>query len=152
MFVEQLDQLGEVRQRPGQAVDLVDHDDVDLLRPHLIEQLLQGRADQRGPRKGSIVEVVGDEPPALVGLALDIGLARLPLGVEGVEREVEIVVGGFARVDRAALERRNGGFGWLHRAEPPPGDAALTSPFSPKNLAPFQLVPVIRNAMVDRLV
>ena len=28
--VEHLDDLGEVGQRPGQAVDLVDHDDVDL--------------------------------------------------------------------------------------------------------------------------
>ena len=30
MGVEQLDQLGEVGQRPGQPVDLVDNDDVDL--------------------------------------------------------------------------------------------------------------------------
>ena len=30
MFVEQLDELCEVRQGPGQTVDLVDNDDVDL--------------------------------------------------------------------------------------------------------------------------
>ena len=30
VLVEQLDELGKVRQRAGQAIDLVDHDDVDL--------------------------------------------------------------------------------------------------------------------------
>jgi hypothetical protein len=30
MLVEQLDQLGEVGERPGEPVDLVDHDDIDL--------------------------------------------------------------------------------------------------------------------------
>ena len=29
MFVEQLDELGEVSERPGQAIDFVDYDDVD---------------------------------------------------------------------------------------------------------------------------
>jgi hypothetical protein len=33
------------------------------------------------------------EPPALVGLALDIGLAGFALGVEGVEGEIEIMLG-----------------------------------------------------------
>jgi hypothetical protein len=36
-------------------------------------------------------------------LALDIGLAGLVLGIERVEFEVEIVLGRFAGVDRAAL-------------------------------------------------
>ena len=31
--VEQLDQLGEVRERAGQAVDLVDHDNIDPVVP-----------------------------------------------------------------------------------------------------------------------
>ena len=29
MLVEQLDQLGEVRERAGQAVDFIDHDNID---------------------------------------------------------------------------------------------------------------------------
>ena len=33
MTIEQLDELGEVRQRAGQAVHLVDHDDIDLACP-----------------------------------------------------------------------------------------------------------------------
>jgi hypothetical protein len=40
MPVEQLDQLGKVRQRPGQAVDLVDDDHVDFARPHFGKQFL----------------------------------------------------------------------------------------------------------------
>ena len=32
MAIEQLDELGEVRQRAGQAVDLVNDDDIDLCR------------------------------------------------------------------------------------------------------------------------
>ena len=77
MLVEQLDQLGEIRQRPGQPVDLVDDDDVDLAGPDLGQQLLQGRAVERGPGKAAVVITVGDQPPALMGLTLDIGLAGL---------------------------------------------------------------------------
>ena len=34
MLVEELDQLGEVGERPGQPVDLVDDDDVDASGPN----------------------------------------------------------------------------------------------------------------------
>jgi hypothetical protein len=37
MPVEQLDELRKIRQRSGQAVDLVDHDDVDLADPHVLQ-------------------------------------------------------------------------------------------------------------------
>jgi hypothetical protein len=47
MFVEQLDQLGEVCQRTGQPVDLVDDNDIDLAGPDLVEKGLQGSALQR---------------------------------------------------------------------------------------------------------
>src|ERR1700732_4737887 len=43
-------------------------------------------------------------------LALDIGLAGFALGVEGVEGEIEIMLGRFARVDRAALRPGNDRF------------------------------------------
>ena len=42
-------------------------------------------------------------------LALDVGLASFPLGVERVEGEIEIMLGRLARVDRAALH--NGAIG-----------------------------------------
>jgi hypothetical protein len=35
-------------------------------------------------------------------LALDIGLTGLPLGIQGVELQVQIVLGGYAGIDGAA--------------------------------------------------
>ena len=101
MLVEQLDQLGEVRQRAGQAVDLVDHDDVDLAGLDLGEKLLQGRAVERGTGEGAIIIAAGNQAPALVRLTLYIRLAGLPLRVQGVEFEIEIMLGRFPGVDRA---------------------------------------------------
>src|SRR5438067_13843723 len=75
MLVEQLHQLGEVGQRAGEPVDLVDHHDVDLFVPEIGEQAVQSGAVEGGARDPAIVVAVGNEPPALVGLALDIGLA-----------------------------------------------------------------------------
>src|SRR5262249_11310323 len=42
MAVEQLDELGKVGQRAGQAVDLVDDDDIDLASFHVGQEPLQG--------------------------------------------------------------------------------------------------------------
>ena len=55
MPVENLDEPREIRQRPGQPVDLVDHDDVDPPGLDVGEQPRQGRPHQppdigRGPR------------------------------------------------------------------------------------------------------
>ena len=43
VLVEDLDDLGEVGQRPGQPVDLVDDHDIDALVANVGEQPLQGR-------------------------------------------------------------------------------------------------------------
>ena len=43
MLVEDLDDLGEVGQRPGQPVDLVDDHHVDLARAHIRQQPLECR-------------------------------------------------------------------------------------------------------------
>jgi hypothetical protein len=53
MGVEQLDQLGKVGERAGQAVDLVHHHHVDLAGAHLGEQSLQSRAVERGAGRTS---------------------------------------------------------------------------------------------------
>ena len=55
MGVEELDQLGEVGQRAGQAIDLVDHDDVDLAGADVGEQPLQGGPVHRAAGKAAIV-------------------------------------------------------------------------------------------------
>jgi hypothetical protein len=102
MLVELLHQLREICQRSGQPVHLVDDDDIDLPAAEVAKQLLQGRAVQRGPGQSAIIVPCPDQPPALVGLALDIGLASLSLCVERIELEVEIMFGRFAGVDCAA--------------------------------------------------
>ena len=42
--IEQFHQLGEVRQRTGQPVDLIDDDDIDLPSFDAFQEMLQGRA------------------------------------------------------------------------------------------------------------
>ena len=114
--LEQLDQLGKIRQRAGQPVDLVNQHDVDLARANIGQQLLQRRPFKRGAGEGAIVIMVGDEPPAFVRLALDIGLTGLALGVERVEGEVEVMLCRLARIDGAARELANGS---VHATENP---------------------------------
>src|SRR4249919_3883171 len=113
----------------------------------------------------AVVEPVSNQTPAFVGLTLDISFASLPLGVEGVEGEIEIMFGGFARVDRAALSflrvrlhdarslrtfaRRldEEGVG-MARASSGVRSASLRRP---KKRGPFQLALVIFLAITDRL-
>src|SRR3954451_7174478 len=93
----------------------------------------------------------GYELPALVCLALDGGLAGLSLGIEGVEGEIEVMLGGFAGVDRAALDLWRRAF--LHGPAPRLARAADRSwpSVRPKKRQPFQRVPVISLAMAERL-
>ena len=83
MRVEQLDELGEVGERSGEAIDLIDDDDVDPFGLHLQQELLQGRALHRPAGEAAVVVTIPNQPPALMRLALDVGLARLPLGRRG---------------------------------------------------------------------
>jgi hypothetical protein len=75
MLVEKLHQFGKISQRAGQAVDLVDDDDIDLAAADIVQQLFQRRAVEGGAGQAAIVITGPDQPPALVGLAPDIGLA-----------------------------------------------------------------------------
>ena len=73
MRIEQLDQLGEVGQRPCQTVDLVDDDDVDLAGADIVQQLLKV-GTVSGPAGVSAIVIAGtDHGPAGMGLALNIG-------------------------------------------------------------------------------
>jgi hypothetical protein len=47
--------------------------------------ILQGRAVEGGAGEAAVVVVIGDEAPALMRLAFDIGLAGFPLGIKRVE-------------------------------------------------------------------
>ena len=101
VFIEKLDELGEIGEGAGQAIDLVDDDRVDPPGANGLHKGLQGGPIHRAAGKSAVVEMAGDKAPAFVGLALDIGLARLPLGVEGVELLLQARVGGDPRIDRA---------------------------------------------------
>ena len=83
--VEHLDQLGKVHERARQAVDLVDHHDIDQSVFDVRQQALQRRAFQRAARNTAVVILIADQHPAFSAMAGDIGLAGFPLGMEAVE-------------------------------------------------------------------
>src|SRR6202035_40699 len=165
-----------------EAIDLVDHHGVDLAAPDIGQEVLQGRAGEGGTRKPAIVVAIRNQAPALMRLALDIGLAGFPLGIERVEFEIEVVLGRFAGVDRAALGLGNDRLHGLRSPSPTgglcaapagcdlaarirrrllfgagdtlaaSGKAVDSAPLrSPKKRGPFQLVPVMVRAIVERL-
>jgi hypothetical protein len=72
----------QVRQRPCQAVDLVDHNDVDLPGADVVQELLQVGAFG-GPAGVSPVVVAGPgQGPAGMGLAFDVGGGGLILRIQ----------------------------------------------------------------------
>ena len=78
-----LDQLGEVGERAGQPIDLIDDDHVDPSRLHIGEQLLKRRPIHRPAGIAAVVVAIPDQSPALMRLALDVGLATPPAGRRG---------------------------------------------------------------------
>jgi hypothetical protein len=102
MHVEQLDELCEVRQGPGQTVDLVDNDDVNLPGPHVFQQSLQGRPVGVATREAAIIVFAAQQGPASVSLASDIGLRGIILGIERVKVLIKLLVSRDAGVDGAA--------------------------------------------------
>ena len=139
--VEQLHQLGEVGQGTGEPVDLVDHDDVDLPGPDILQEPLQGRAVGRSAGIAAVVIPGAQQGPAVMGLAADIGLGGLMLGVEGVELLVQPIFRRDPGIDGAADPL--GGFG---------GHADLFGRSRrPKKRGPDQRVPVIATATSVRL-
>src|SRR3984893_8487374 len=146
MGIEQLNQLGEVGQRPRQAVDLVDDDDVNLPGADIVQQLLKV-GTLGGPAGGSPIVIAGaDQSPAGMGLAFDVGGGSLVLRVQRVDLLVEPVLGRDPGIDRAAdLLDRSSPHGWT-----PIVDLSSLSR-RPKKRGPFQLVPVMRKATLERL-
>ena len=135
--LEYFDNPGEVGERAGQPVDLVDDDHVDDAASRHRAAAAAGRALHDAAGEAAVVVAVGDEHPAFVLLALDVGERRLALGVEGVELHLEAFFRRLAGVDGAA-ELADGS---LH--------FALRDGRSAKNAGPFQRVPVIARAIAD---
>ena len=101
MGIKCLDQLGEVGERAGQPIDLIDDDHVDPSRLQVDEQLLQRWPIHRPAGEAAVVVTIPNQSPTLVRLALDVGLARFPLGVEGIEILLKPLLRRDARIDGA---------------------------------------------------
>jgi hypothetical protein len=112
---------GEVQQRPRQPIHFVDRHAIDAARGDVGQQTLERRPLHVAAGEAAVVVAVGRAGPAFMGLALDEGLSRLALGVEGVELLLQALLGALARVD-GATQRGAGGRrqlavpGRVHRA------------------------------------
>jgi hypothetical protein len=100
--VEGLDHPGEVGERAGQPVDLVDEHDIDPAALDIGEKALQRRSRHGAAGETTIVVCALDEPPTLVSLAGDVGFTSLPLRVQRIEGLVQALLGRLAGIDRAA--------------------------------------------------
>ena len=130
--IEQLDNLREIHQRPGQSIDLVDHDRIDPMLGDVREEALQGRPLQGSAGQPAIIIAGLDQPPSFAPLAADEGLARFALGVQRIEVLLQSLFGGFAGVDGTASYRR-----------------FQRHVVNPKNRGPDEWAPVIRRATSD---
>ena len=92
MAVEQFE-LGEVGERAGQAVDLVNDNDINLSSFDVGQEPLQGRVVGRASGIAPVIVAGPDQGPAGMGLAADIGLRGIMLGVERVKVLLKPVVG-----------------------------------------------------------
>ena len=154
--VEAVHYPGEVEQRAAQAVDFVDDHHVDLAGLHVLHEALEGWAFKVRAGEAAVGTLLGDELPAEPCLASDILLAGFALGIQGVEVLIESRGGGLACVDRAALgfraRRRGRRLSSLCHARASVVWVAPGRRWSPKNVYPFQGVPLISRAICDRLV
>ena len=103
--VEGLDDLGEVGQAAGEAIDFVNHDGVDLLGRNVFEQLFERGPVHVSARVAAVVVASGNDSPALVALTQDESLAGFPLRIEGVEGLLQTFLTGLPRIDRTTNDR-----------------------------------------------
>jgi hypothetical protein len=132
LFVELFDDLGEVGQGAGESVNFINDDGVDSLRGNIVQKLFQSWPFHVAAGEAAIVIASGDDMPSLVALAEDVSFARLSLGIQGIERLLQPLLGRFAGIDGAANPSSHG-----FR--------------TPKNRGPDHRVPVISRAILDRL-
>ena len=99
--VEHLDDLGEVDQRSGQPVDLVDHHDVYLGRAYVSQKSLQARAVECPSRPATVIIGCWHGLPAFVSLAHNEGFASLALRLKRIKLLLQALFRGLARINRA---------------------------------------------------
>ena len=107
VLFEDLDNAGEVDQRPAQPVHLVDDHAVDRPAANVGQEPFQGGPVQVAAAEAAIVVALGQGDKPLAALAEDEGFGGLALRVERVEFLIEAFVGGLAGVD-GATELANG--------------------------------------------
>jgi hypothetical protein len=86
----------------GSTDRLVDDDYVDPPRLDIGEQPLEGWPNHRAAGTAVVVVTIPNQSPTLVCLVLDVGLALLPLGVEGIEFLLEPLLGREARIGQCS--------------------------------------------------
>jgi hypothetical protein len=74
--IEDIDDLGEVGEGAGQAVDFVDDDDIDLTRMDVGKELLEPQPIETAAREPAVIVRGRHQLPALGLLAEDVCLAR----------------------------------------------------------------------------
>ena len=99
--IKSLDQFGEVCERAGEAVDLVDDYHVDLAGLDIGQQLFECGSVQVAAGIGGVVIMLGEGSPSLRGLTLYIGLAGVSLGIERIEFQRKAAFRGFTGIDGA---------------------------------------------------
>jgi CRP-like cAMP-binding protein len=99
--LEYVDQLGEIRQRAAQAVDLVDYGDVDKPRLHAAEQPLQRGPLQRAKLK--VLAVTGERLEYSSGHQDDYGDAAYVI----LDGEADILVDGPRKAIKVATLGKN---------------------------------------------
>jgi hypothetical protein len=76
-LVKELHELGKISEGARQAIDFVDHYDVDLTAAEIAQQRLQRRPVQGGAGEAAIVIAGPNQPPALGSLTL-VSAPRIP--------------------------------------------------------------------------
>ena len=104
--VEEIAPHHPVAQTPGQPVETVDHDVVDLACTDHLDQTPERRPIERAAADPDVIESLGQADPPLVLHRADEDLAQLTLDLAG--REVGLAGHRLPRADRAAGERTFG--------------------------------------------
>lgn len=105
VHVEDLNDFGKVRKRPGKPVNFVNDDSVDLLPLDIFDQTPESWAVHGGARISAIIIDSIEGTPPLVLLTGNECPTSFPLGIERVKGLLQPFFGGLPGIDRTADER-----------------------------------------------
>src|SRR5450631_1700261 len=98
MFIEQLNKLRKIGERPCQPIHLINHDSIDPPISNDLGQLLQSRPIHAAPGETAIVETIVQGYPTFMSLTFDICLTGLTLRVKRIEVLLHSVIARYACV------------------------------------------------------